>query len=343
MPEEPPTIPPVYFNHLYLVLDDKTYRAIIASDFLRIAFPGQESRATRTAAGESWSGAYFYTQENYLEFFSAGHNPLTGSTERSGHWQPGAQEGWAGLAFSVDTASAASAVRQTLQSAYHSEPFNELRQLVTPQGTINWFYNLKLAERLSMGSFDSWLMAYHPDIFTYKGIPLPEDGKLTRQAYLSPWNQPRSELAGGKTRVESSDPQAGRMARRPQGLRQGEGTTTQHHPEPPQPPQVPVPQPVFSRITSATFHMDERRASRFAETLSLLGYTQSNADGRLTLSAQGFSLHIEAEENAPGGYRLSRLRLAMTRPSVAPMTFIFAPRSRLILNADLTADWYFGV
>jgi len=32
----------------------------------------------------------------------------------------------------------------------------------------------------------------------------------------------------------------------------------------------------------------------------------------------------------------------MIRPSVAPITFVFAPGSRLILNEDLTADWIFG-
>ena len=76
------TLPPVFFNHLYVVLDDKTYRAIMGSDFLQIAFPGKEKRATLTAAGETWSGAYFYCQDNYLEFFGSGSNPVSGSAAR---------------------------------------------------------------------------------------------------------------------------------------------------------------------------------------------------------------------------------------------------------------------
>ena len=59
MPKLKP-LPPVLFNHLYVVLDEKTYRAVLGSDFLRTAFPGFERRASTTAAGEKWSGAYFY-------------------------------------------------------------------------------------------------------------------------------------------------------------------------------------------------------------------------------------------------------------------------------------------
>src|SRR5690242_19117475 len=110
------SLPPVYFNHLYLVLDDKTYRAVQGSDFLRSAFPGRERRATLTAAGESWSGAYFYCQDNYLEIFGSGNGPITGSATRGGHWQAGAQQGWAGLAFSTDQIGGAAAVREAVKN-----------------------------------------------------------------------------------------------------------------------------------------------------------------------------------------------------------------------------------
>ena len=99
---------------------------------------------------------------------------------------------------------------------------------------------------------------------------------------------------------------------------------------------------IFSSVIGATVHMDSRRAERYAEILRLLGYAQDQTQDGLTLSAHGFTLHIRAEEAAPAGYRLSTLRLQMARPSVAPMTFVFATGSRLALNEDLTADWYFG-
>lgn len=318
MPEEKNSVPPIYFNHLYIVLDDKTYRAVQGSAFLQTAFPGYERRATLTASGESWAGSYFYCQDNYLELFgeSAGR-----------HWHPGAQAGWAGIAFSSDQPGGVRAVRDAFNAAFHHEPFNELRQVRIGDKTINWFYHVKLAERLGLGSFDSWVMEYHPDIFNHKGISLPSNGGLTRQAYLSPWNQkhavdplpiaapppapPSGESGPGEDKTAGSKPVSGT--------------------------------PVFTRITGATIHLDERRAERYAEILTLLGYQRSESGGALDLSAHGFTLQIRPESDGPAGYRLSSLRLAMARPSVAPMTFIFAPGARLDLREDLTAELCFGV
>lgn len=320
------TIPPVFFNHLYVVLDDKTYRAIQSSDFLRIAFPGVERRATLTAAGETWYGSYFYCKDNYLEFFGESTGPLMGTAARSGHWHVGAQEGWAGLAFSTDQPGGVAAVRDAVQKQYGFEPFSELRQMQTSEKTINWFFHVRLAERLGLGSFDSWVMEYHPEVFAHKNISLPASGHLTRLDYLSPWNQERKpvEPAGAPN---TAAPQQS-VAKKETGSIRPPGSI---HP------------PVFSRVIGATIHMDANRAGRFAEILELLGYAKTSSVEQISLSANGFSLDIQPEECAPEGYRLSKLQLAMSRPSVAPMTLVFAPRSKLILREDLTAEWIFGV
>jgi hypothetical protein len=296
MTQEKYNLPPVFFNHLYVVLDDKTYRAIQASDFLRSAFSGREQRSTVTAAGETWSGTYYYCQDNYLEFFGE-------STGR--HWRSGAQEGWAGLAFSTDKPGGIDAVRQLVREEYGYEPFYELRKLAVKEQNVNWFHYARLAEQVGLDSFDSWLMEYHPDIFSFKGIPLSPSGDLSRRAYLSPWNN-------------SSDNSIAREKQRSV--------------------------PVFSRVLGATVNMSPSHAAIYSQMIQSLGYTLKEEAGQILLSANGFTLRlcILSEEGAPPGYRITSLRLEMIRPSVAPITFVFAPGSRLILNDDLTADWLFG-
>lgn len=176
-------LPPVSLNHLYLVLPEKTYRAIITSDFLHSAFSGKEQRTTHTAAGETWSGTYYYTRENYLELFGSSY---------AGHWLSWAKEGWAGLAFSTDQPGGVHAARRVMQDHFSYEPFYELRKLMLPNRTlVNWFHYLRLTEKVGLDSFDAWIMEYHPDIFAHKGIALPGSGQLSREAYLSPWNNNR--------------------------------------------------------------------------------------------------------------------------------------------------------
>jgi hypothetical protein len=296
MTPETPNFPPVFFNHLYIVLDDKTYRAIQASDFLRSAFPGYETRSTLTAAGETWSGTYYYCQDNYLEFFGE-------STGK--HWRTFAKGGWAGLAFSTDRPGGAEAVRKVVMDTFGYQPFNELRKLNLGGKMVNWFYHTRLAEQLGMDSFDSWVMEYHPDIFGLKGIPLPVSGELTRRAYLSPWNQENSTSVRREKRRSA---------------------------------------PVFSRVLGATINMDGPRCELYSQILQALGYSLKEESGQVLLQAHGFSLtiRIQSEDATPPGYRLSSLLLEMVRPSVAPITFVFAPGSRLTLNEDLTAEWQFS-
>jgi hypothetical protein len=296
MSQEKYSLPPVFFNHLYIVLDDKTYRAIQASDFLRSAFSGREQRSTITGAGETWAGTYYYCQDNYLEFFGE-------STGR--HWRSGAQEGWGGLAFSIDKAGGVERVRHLIEEAFGYKPFYELRKLAVGEQNFNWFHYVSLAEQVGLESFDSWVMEYHTDIFQMKGIPLPASGELSRRAYLSPWNS-NSGVASKRENQRSV--------------------------------------PVFSRVIAATINMSSSHAVIYSKVMQALGYTQKEEAGQILLSGNGFTLRIclQPEEAIPSGYRLSSLRLEMIRPSVAPITFVFAPGSRLILNDDLTADWSFG-
>ncbi len=289
-------LPPIYFNHLYIVLDDKTYRAIQASDFLHSAFPGKELRSTVTAAGEAWSGTYYYCQDNYLEFFGV-------STGR--HWRSGAQEGWSGIAFSTDRSGGVNAVRKLVQQSFNFYPYYELRKLDIGGEPVNWFHYVRISEPVGLDSFDSWVMEYHPDVFKLKGIPLPASGELSRRAYLSPWSQEGRNVTG------------------PEKQR---GT------------------PVFSRVIGATLNMEASHAQSYCKILQALGYQKKEETGQVLLSGNGFTLTIRLQpgDATPPGYRLSALRLEMVRPSVAPITFVFAPGSRLILNEDLTADWLFG-
>ena len=64
------TMPPVYVNHVYRVLDTETFRAADASEYLRTEFAPFERRTTKSG-DDSWTGLYFYGESTYFEFLAA--------------------------------------------------------------------------------------------------------------------------------------------------------------------------------------------------------------------------------------------------------------------------------
>jgi hypothetical protein len=284
----------VHFNHLYLVIPDQTYRAILVSGFLETAFPGIERRVTTTAAGEHWSGTYFYTRENYIELFPAS----------SGHWEEQAAEGWGGLAFSVDNPGEIKQVADAFIAEFGTTPPCQLRELVLANGQkVNWFYHMRTAGPVGLASFDSWVMEYTPEIYALKGLPVPEDGALTRQAYLNQWNRPRPKKPGIHppvfTRVTGAT------------LRMGRDYTER-----------------FAKVMAVLGY-----AKREEDGVTIIEGPRQKKE---------ITLRFLPEEPDGDHYRVHAITLEMARPSAAPTTFVFAPGSKLMLKEDLTAEWVFG-
>ena len=72
------TMPPVYLNHVYRVLDTETFRAADASEYLRTEFAPFERRTTKSG-DDSWTGLYFYGESTYFEFLAAVRKALDGA------------------------------------------------------------------------------------------------------------------------------------------------------------------------------------------------------------------------------------------------------------------------
>ena len=238
-------------------------------------------------------------------YFYGFDNYLEFFSETAGHWQNNAARGWGGLAFSSDEPGGADYVQQVVRTHLGYEPTRTLRQF---QGGKNWFYHVRLAEQIGQESFDAWVMEYHPDVFAQRGLLVGTHGELSRQAYLSPFNRPRYVGPGNTAPLAS--------------------------------------QPVFKRLIGAELCMRPAAAGKLAHLLSLFGYSKEDTEDGFLLSAHGFQLRLSIpagrEEGDTEYFTIRSLQLEMVRPSVAPVEFVFPIGSRLLLNENQTATWYFG-
>jgi hypothetical protein len=164
-------LPPVYLNHVFVVLDHDSYRAMTESAFVRDEFAVFEQKTVSADEGESWTGTYLIGANTYLELFSP-----------SG--VEGASVGSAGVAFGVEQPGSIVSVHERLQASCSGVPDQGLRHWTDGQQTVPWFHYVDMPHEGSEEPFGAWVMEYHPAIFQHRSIPLPATGLLSREAYL---------------------------------------------------------------------------------------------------------------------------------------------------------------
>lgn len=166
-------LPPVYLNHLYRVLDERTYNDITNSDFLRGDFANYEERTSVSNGGKSWTGFYFYGEQTYIEFFVDGKFPQFKSNE-------------SGVGFGIETMGAAKIYFERLKEKFGAQAESGLITRKVNGKDINWFYDAGVNYRDDNQTFFDWLMEYEKDYLKnfYPDLKLSEDG-ITRRHNLA--------------------------------------------------------------------------------------------------------------------------------------------------------------
>lgn len=161
-------IPPVEFNHAYIVLDSSDYRAVTGSQFIQNEFSGFFTLATATRTA-SWTGAYLFGDINYIELFGP-----SGSQHAAGD---------AAMALSFDRSGDIQKMQSVLDQKYGTE-------LTVNQRNVNgsfvpWFHSLSIRDSsfFIRSHIGLWMMEYTKEYFAANHFP-SADGSVTRKDYL---------------------------------------------------------------------------------------------------------------------------------------------------------------
>ena len=143
-PRNQQTLSPISLNHVFVVLDPKTYDDIVKSDFLHTEFAATEQRAT-VRADQSYRGTYLYGFSTYLELFQ--------STEAAAR---GFKLNDAGIALGLEAPGAIVDLQTKMAAKIPAHQSTITRQYSDEQ--LPWFY---LVEPKDF-PFRTWVMEYHP-------------------------------------------------------------------------------------------------------------------------------------------------------------------------------------
>ncbi|MEO8128692.1 MAG: DUF5829 family protein [Bryobacteraceae bacterium] len=143
-PRNQESLSPISLNHLFIVLDPKTYEDIGKSDFLHKEFAPMEQRAT-VRTDQSYRGTYIYGFSTYMEFFQ--------STEAAAR---GFKLNDAGIALGLESPGAIVELQAKMAAKIPAHQSTITRQYSDEQ--LPWFY---LVEPRDF-PFRTWVMEYHP-------------------------------------------------------------------------------------------------------------------------------------------------------------------------------------
>ena len=158
----PPTqldsLPKVFLNHFYVVLDSPTCRAVQEDRFLQNHFAVHEKRRT-TNADITYTGMYFYGVNTYFELFDIAESP-------------GRRLGDSGIAFGVDQPGAIRVLGQKFGISL--DPNLKSVTRLHHEKQIPWFFMATPRSLPYESELSSWVMEYHPE-FLANWNPRPSE------------------------------------------------------------------------------------------------------------------------------------------------------------------------
>ena len=135
-------------NHLYVVLDEETYKSIASSEFIKNEFAGFEARTTTAGDGRSWTGLYCYGAMTYFEFLPQDQNRKAGQSA---------------IALGVDDSKSILGVLDRLNTIPGVSSTVSLITRESNREKIPWFYRASTGAKIVDDLLSTSVMAWHPE------------------------------------------------------------------------------------------------------------------------------------------------------------------------------------
>jgi hypothetical protein len=175
--------PPVYFNHIYIVVDDNTYNEIKNSEFIKNEFGGLSEDTTTTEKGVKYNAGYLIGRKSYIEFFNS-------------RGLEGAKEGTVGIGFSTQKNGDLEIIYNRFNSEFGDTAVKDLREFVDGEAKYPWFNIVSSITEDNKLPFTCWVMEMHPLHLSFFGAAPDSNGIISREAYWQAANKKITKFSG---------------------------------------------------------------------------------------------------------------------------------------------------
>jgi hypothetical protein len=190
-------LPPVYFNHVPIFVDQTTLNDLMASSFLLEEFSAFQKKTTQRDGGKwSYTGVYVFGQGTYLEFLPA-------AAEGEARKQGTAPLGTVAFGMWIDERNQLSLIRDSLAKRTPGKPEIQVQRIFQDGKDLKWF-DVTAADFPEDNSVrtSSFVMAMYGGEELKQRVPdlkPEEDGTTREKRYLRTYSA--GKLLRGITRI----------------------------------------------------------------------------------------------------------------------------------------------
>ena len=164
-------LPPVYLNHMFIALDENSYRNLLKNTFLKDSF-SLHSTDTSVTTTETYYGTYLWGNNSYFELFPPkGYNA--------------AANGGFGLCFMTYTVGDISKTKNQIKKNTKDSIVEETSSLLYNDTAYPSFNQLYFFQKDSVRAITTWIMEYTPSLYKNAGFSDEEiKQKMSRAQFL---------------------------------------------------------------------------------------------------------------------------------------------------------------
>jgi hypothetical protein len=167
--EKPHDFPKVFLNHFFIYTDSTTFKAIASSDFLKDKFGNFKIGTTFADNNESWTAAYLFGENTYIELFD------TKSNKNKGQF---------GIGFGVEVQGGLNSLYTHIKDSGCNIVKKETRNRKIDNEEIMWFEYLFFDYEDTDTIMGNWVMEYKFSYMKHKYTDIPDDPvNISRKLY----------------------------------------------------------------------------------------------------------------------------------------------------------------
>lgn len=261
--------PPVYLNHIILILDSQNYNDLRNSDFIKKYLAHKGEGTVKSDSTDSWTSMCYWGKDTYIECFDI----------EKIEWERGNL--LCGIVFGIEEIGGIESLYKSLNNSLKPHYDKATRHFKTDAGDEVPYFHYLISNKTDSNSIITSFVMEYPDT----GV-----GSIKREL--------NNQYKYNKNLL-------------------------------------------LENIIEVELLLPELDIKKMMEELTSFGYEIKQNEEKVFAKGPQINFVIRSQSDNKKG--ITRIKLSLTNNEHKNQTITLSKKSKIVINSDKTADWYFGI